>query len=164
MSSYCLRCLPQEKQVLDKNKACDSTRSKLIEREFYLCHALDLRWYLGHWPCFSRRFKYVCNLGTKPCIPAGHVHTYEERKTDGWTNGLNPGCFARKHLRRSSRRNVLSRHPPPFVARMSTLCPSPHRLPVLTDFGGSAQFRTPQSGLPSHKALEFGGRKAPAAI
>ena len=28
----------------------------------------------------------------------------------------------------------------------------------------SAQFRTPQSGSPSHKALEFGGRKAPAAI
>ena len=59
-----------------------SIRSMVIERQLYLCQALDLRWYLGHWSCFSSRFKYVCNLGTKPCIPAGHVHTYEERKTD----------------------------------------------------------------------------------
>ena len=153
--------------------------------------ALDLRWYLGHWSCFSRRFKYVCNLGTKPCIPAGHVHTYEERKTDG----LNPGCFARKHLRRGKqmecallasaafcRENVNSLSfpaPATGVDRLRGLCSIPHTSYELGSSSSSssssrsrssnrsplsAQFRTPQFGSPTHKALEFGGRKAPAAI
>ena len=147
------------------------TRSKVIERELYLCHALDLRWYLGHWSCFSRRFKYVCNLGTKPCIPAGHVHTYEERKTDG----LNPGCFARKHLRRGKqmecallasaafcRENVNSLSfpaPATGVDRLRGLCSIPHTSIWLALPQGPGIWRKKSAGCDplSDSVLKSGG-------
>ena len=98
--------------------------------------------------------------GQRRCIPGaqrghtrwthgGHtVDTHESGADDG--RGLNPEtCFARKHLSSKTRwlRNALAASTG-FCPGMSNLCPSPHRLPVLTD----SRFLTPQSGFPPHNA------------
>ena len=48
-----------------------------------------------------------------------------------------------------------------FCARMSNLCPYPHRLPVLTDPGALLDSTHLNSASRPHKAPEFGGEKKP---
>ena len=120
----------------------------------FIHQTLESSRYLEHRPvflqppqvCLQSRDKGVAFPALKEGTHGGHTH--ESGADDG--RGLNPEtCFARKHLSSKTRwlRNALAASTG-FCPGMSNLCPSPHRLPVLTD----SRFLTPQSGFPPHNA------------
>ena len=103
----------------------------------------------------------VVKLGT-------HENTHESGADAGRLKGVlrdAPDQITRKAAAHSVPAAGMRAASTAFCARMSNLCPYPHRLPVLTDPGGKGElFSIPHTSirLPRpHKAPEFGGEKKP---